>query len=169
MPLRLRPFQSDDETAALRAHALLKLDDFRFLLGWSDGDDWTEYLTMLSRNRQGLDLGENRVRAVLLAAQVDGVLVGRASIRFELNEWLALRGGHIGYCALPEFRHRGYATEILRQALAVARSEGVERVLVVCDDDNVASAATIERCGGVLERVVEASDVDAAFRRYWIE
>ena len=167
MPLRLRPFQIDDETAALRAQELLKADDFQFLLG-RGGGDWAGYLTMLRRNRQGLDLDENRVRAALLAAEVDGVIVGRASIRFELNDWLAERGGHIGYCVLPEFRARGYATDILRQALDVARYEGVERVLVICDDDNVASAATIERCGGVLERVVEASDADTAFRRYWI-
>jgi predicted acetyltransferase len=50
----------------------------------------------------------------------------------------------------------------------LARAEGVERVLVVCDDDNEGSAAVIERCGGVLESVVTRDDGDPPFRRYWI-
>jgi predicted acetyltransferase len=169
MPLGLRPFQINDEAAALCGHAAMKVDDFRLLLDWAEGDQWAEYLARLNDQRRGLNLGEDHVRAALLAADVDGVLVGRTSVRFQLNELLALRGGHIGYCVLPEFRQKGYATEILRQALVIARSEGVTRVLMVCEDDNAASAATIERCGGALDTVVQAGDGDVAFRRYWID
>jgi predicted acetyltransferase len=58
---------------------------------------------------------------------------------------------------------------MLRQALAFAHDEGIDRILVVCDDDNAASAAVIERCGGVLEAVVSPDDGDVPFRRYWID
>ena len=37
------------------------------------------------------------VPATFLVADVDGVLVGRTSIRHELDEFLAREGGHIGY------------------------------------------------------------------------
>jgi predicted acetyltransferase len=49
----------------------------------------------------------------------------------------------------------------------VARSLGVERALVTCDDANVGSATVIERCGGVLDGVVTASGGNR-IRRYWI-
>ena len=97
-------------------------------------------------------------------------MVGRASIRHELNADLAFRDGHIGYGVRPAFRRRGYATEILRQSLIIARSYGTGPVLLTCDDDNVASAAVIETCGGALERIVPGSESDdgVPFRRYWI-
>jgi predicted acetyltransferase len=67
-------------------------------------------------------------------------------------------------------RRRGYATEILRQSLVIARSYGLDRVLLTCDHDNVGSAAVTEACGGVLERVVPSDEADdgVPFRRYWI-
>lgn len=48
------------------------------------------------------------------------------------------------------------------------RELGVDRVLVTCDDEIVASAATIERCGGVLEDVVHREG-GAPTRRYRID
>jgi predicted acetyltransferase len=128
---------------------------------------WAQWTTLMERHRQGIDLPENRVRGAFLAADVDGQLVGRASIRFELNDFLAARGGHIGYGVLPEFRQRGYATAILRESIVIARNEGVGAVLVTCDDSNVASVKVIERCGGVLEGIVFGDD-GVVFRRYWI-
>ena len=61
----------------------------------------------------------------------------------------------------------GYATEILRQSLIVARAGGVGRALVTCDDDNVGSATVIEANGGVLEDVIDVDGVP--LRRYWID
>ena len=77
-----------------------------------------------------------------------------------LNDWLRLEGGHIGYGVLPGHRRRGYATEILRQSLVVARAHGVDRVLVTCDDDNAGSAAVIEANGGVLDPELPLTGAD---------
>ena len=91
------------------------------------------------------------------------------SIRHELNDFLRTRGGHVGYGVLEQFRRRGYATEILRQALVVARSLGIDRVLITCDDDNLASSRVIEACGGKLDSVLPAEPGIAALRRYWVD
>jgi len=109
------------------------------------------------------------VPATFLVAEVGGQVVGRVSIRHELNAYLAEVGGHIGYGVRPGFRRRGYATGILRQSLAVAASVGLERVLVTCDSDNVGSATVIENCGGVLEKIVPSRDGSVPKRRYWVE
>jgi hypothetical protein len=55
---------------------------------------------------------------------------------------------------LPQRRRRGYATEILRHALVIARANGVDRALLICDDENIGSAAVIEACGGRLDSIV---------------
>ncbi|MDN4174100.1 GNAT family N-acetyltransferase [Nocardioides sp. SOB77] len=167
--LRLRPLRTEDEAEAVRAHHELVADDFELLLGWSPERPWADLLAQYERERLGTDLPEDRVPAAFLVAEVGGELVGRTSIRFALNDWLATYGGHVGYGVRPAHRRRGHATEILRQSLVVARAGGVDRVLVTCDDDNVASAATIERCGGVLEDRVEQPDGGPVKRRYWID
>ena len=168
MPLRLRPYVLADERAALTVAEALRADQFTFLLGYEPTDEWASFVAKIDDQRRGVGVRPDMVRAAQLVADFDGVLVGRASIRFSLNEFLATRGGHIGYGVAPQFRGRGFATEILRQALVLARSEGVNEVLMVCDDDNIASAKVIERCGGVLESVVAASGDEPAYRRYWI-
>jgi len=165
----LRPFTLDDEPEALAAQAELAADDFTFLLGnWEPGEPWPGFLARLDRWSRGEDVPPGMVPSTFLAAQAQGTLVGRVSIRHELNDYLAEVGGHIGYGVRPAFRRRGYATQILRGSLALCRDLGLDSVLVTCDDDNVGSARTIEQCGGVFERVTYAPDGVVAKRRYWI-
>jgi predicted acetyltransferase len=95
-------------------------------------------------------------------------IVGRSSIRFELDSLLAHEGGHIGYGVIASERRKGYATEILIQSLDVARSTGLQRVLLTCVADNEGSAQVIQRCGGVFESVVKAAG-GTMVRRFWIE
>ena len=163
--LTLRAPLPGDEGVARAAQAALQADgfDFGFLL---PGERWPEYLARLERDRLGLDLPPGRVPATFLYADADGQVVGRASVRHALSEQLLRLGGHIGYGVLPQFRRRGYATEILRQSLVVARAAGVDRVLVTCDDDNLGSIAVIERCGG---RRDPEWPGDEGTCRYWID
>jgi predicted acetyltransferase len=97
------------------------------------------------------------------------VLVGRISIRHELNDYLAAYGGHIGYGVVFEHRRRGHATAMLGHGVFVARSLGVDSVLVTCDDDNIGSAHVIERNGGVLDSVAEKPGSAVGKRRSWID
>jgi predicted acetyltransferase len=164
----------EDEGAAVDLHNSMVPEDFEFLLQWTPGQDWGTYLSWLDQARRGESLPDGYVPAAFLAAESGGQLVGRASIRFRLNPFLAARGGHIGYGVGQRFRRRGLATEILRQSLVIARSEGVDRVLLTCKESNIGSATVIERCGGTFESIyvdpeLEPDQDDARVRRYWFD
>lgn len=166
--LALRSLTVEDEQQARRAHAELAEDDFTFLLGGPDELPWPDYVARLERNRLGEDLADGFVPATFLVADVGGVIVGRVSVRHRLNEHLTHVGGHIGYCVRRGFRRRGYATEMLRQSLALAAGHGIEQALLTCDDANTASSQVIERCGGVLEGLVQDGRTGRVCRRYWV-
>jgi predicted acetyltransferase len=167
--LRLRPPQPDDEAAFREACRVMAEEGFTFGLGLEPAMAWDTYLKTLPERRAGVSLPADKVPATFLVADVAGKIVGRASIRHELNDYLAREGGHIGYCVLPGHRQRGYATEMLRQSLVIARANGVGRVLVICDDDNAGSRAVIEACGGRLEAVAQIASQATPIRRYWID
>lgn len=146
--LTLRPLRPEDENAAWQAQAELALDGFTFLLDFDRVGSYAGYLELLERQRRGEDDHPGRVPATFLVAEVDGVLVGRLSIRHELNDHLRREGGHLGYGVRPEFRRRGYATQMLQLGLERLADLGVTTALVTCDDDNVGSIRVIEGCGG---------------------
>jgi predicted acetyltransferase len=159
----------DDEPAFVEAQREMAGEDFVFGLGYEEGMPFGEYIVRLEAARMGRDLPEGWVAATFLVADVGGAIVGRTSLRHELNELLAREGGHIGYGVLRRHRRRGYATEILRRTIAVARSIGLDGpLLLTCDEENIGSATVIERNGGVFESAVAASGGAHLVRRYWI-
>jgi predicted acetyltransferase len=125
----------------------------------------------ISRLREQSDesvaVGPDRVHASYWWIVEDGEYAGAISLRHRLNDQLLDAGGHIGYGVRPSYRRRGLASWALGEVLTKARERGLERVLVSCAAENLASARTIERNGGVLEDIRETWLGLA--RRYWIE
>lgn len=96
-------------------------------------------------------------------------IVAFSSLRHRLNGHLRSIGGHIGYYVRPTEREKGYGTEILKLTLEKAKDLGLGRVLVTCDEDNIASVKIIEKNGGVLEDTFQDDKMKTPKRRYWIE
>jgi predicted acetyltransferase len=95
-------------------------------------------------------------------------LLGAVNIRHYLTDALLKDGGHIGDGIRPSERRKGYATKMIHLALEECRKLGIDRVLMICNKDNIGSARSIIRNGGVLEN--EITDPDGSvLQRYWIQ
>jgi predicted acetyltransferase len=169
----LRKLEPSDEDAFLRAFALISTSDPNFAHYYRPDLTFKEYVGILYEAEQGRGLPDGHVPSTLLFGWVEETIVGRLMLRHSLNDFLSRIGGHIGYVVVPEHRRRehrrrGYATEMLRQGLVLARSIGMEKVLVTCDEDNLASRRIIEKCGGEYEDSRSGPEAPGGTRRYWI-
>lgn len=95
------------------------------------------------------------------------IIVGAVNIRHYLNESLLLDGGHIGDGVRPSERRKGIATKMIHLALEECKKLGIQKVLMVCDKDNIGSAKSIIYNGGVLENEIMVDGI--VEQRYWIE
>jgi predicted acetyltransferase len=188
MTLVLRLPVSSDEARVRQLNALCSTERFDFLAGAgvlentaesdeSSNDDWTAFLDNVRRQHEGVDLSPGWLPADFLLAEIQGdgdeqggdrTVIGRASVRYGLTENLLNYDGHIGYAVAPQFRRRGYATQILRQSLNLLARRGIHRALVTCDEENVGSIGVIEANGGVLEDRRFTPGDDTPIRRYWV-
>lgn len=105
---------------------------------------------------------------VFIAVNEGNRIIGMIDCRHHINHpRLSEYSGHIGYSVRPSERRRGYAKEMLRQALEFYRARGVDRVLITCEDGNIGSERTILANGGIFER--ETLDGERVMKRFWIE
>lgn len=131
-----------------------------------DFDKWLERTIEDAKKK----IGEGgRVPATLFLGvrKSDNRVIGTIQIRHALNDFLYKYGGHIGDGVRPSERKKGYATEMIRLALEECKKLGINRVLMTCDKDNIASAKSIMNNGGVLENEV-VNDEGVIEQRYWI-
>ncbi|MGP3775123.1 GNAT family N-acetyltransferase [Streptomyces sp. SDT5-1] len=140
------------------------------LVPGADLDDPVVFAAWVERLKQqadeSTDLKDGWVHATQWWIVEGDTYLGAIDLRHRLNAYLLQCGGHIGYSVRPSARRRGLATWALGAVLPEARALGLDRVLITCDEDNVASARIIERNGGVLEDVRDTDE--GVKRRYWI-
>jgi predicted acetyltransferase len=107
-----------------------------------------------------------KIRVIGLFAKDE--MIGRIAIRHELNDFLRRIGGHVGFIVRPSFRKMGVASEMLRQLLETAQAKEIQKILITCDETNVASEKAIIKNGGVFEGLVTNGEKPRK-KRFWID
>ena len=169
--LDLRQLRAEDEQSFMHAFAEFRREDspWDFALGFNAATGFGDYVRLLNCWERGQELPAGYVAGGFYVGVVSGEIVGRVSVRFQLNEFLSSVGGHIGYGVRPRYRREGYATEILRQSIPICAAHDIDRALITCDVDNVGSMKVIEGCGGIFEGVTCNPALDIQKRRYWLK
>jgi predicted acetyltransferase len=99
----------------------------------------------------------------------DNDFIGILSLRHGPDDTFIRISGHVGYQVRPSKRRRGYGKELLRQGLQKAKELGFTRVLLTCDEDNIASKKVIESNGGQFENAILVDGAPVKKLRYWID
>ena len=134
-----------------------------------DYSDFQAFITQMENETKGLFYQHEHVmvpHSTYWLMDEDQNIVGVSNLRHKLNEALRKVGGHIGYGIAPSHRRKGYATLILELSLLKAGDMGIGDVLVTCHKDNIGSAKSILKNGGILEQELELDG--KAIENYWI-
>ena len=165
-----------EPTVELKSEFLAMVDEFKAEgrnaidgIGCIDKDDFDNSVRLAKDHTHGIGLPEGWVPASTYWVVRRGHIVGTCHLRHQLNEFLRNFGGHIGYSIRGSERGKGYGTKMLALALEKAQLLGIKRVLITCEDDNIASTRVIEKNGGKLADKVKTKYAEFLTRRYWIE
>lgn len=138
-------------------------------LGYKKDTDYKEWLTIMTNEKNGINIKEGRVPSTIYFLMNNNRIIGHVSIRHNINNnFLSLYGGHIGYGIRPSKRRKGYATLLLKLALEKCNDLGIDKVMVTCREDNIASSKTIEKNHGILKEIIYVPEENCNFKIYWI-
>ena len=97
----------------------------------------------------------------------DNYIVGMIDIRHYLNEYLTQVGGNIEYSVRKTERNKGYAKQMLKLALEKCKELKIKKVLITCDEDNIASEKVILSANAKLEDIRNVDGENK--KRFWID
>lgn len=131
-------------------------------------EDWLIAMKLYENEETLPNEGRVPSRQYVLVQETPQQIIGMLALRMRLNDYLLNYGGHIGYSIAPSARKKGYGSFMLKESLKEAKNFGLARVLITCDDDNLASAKVIEKNHGILEDRRFDEENQKRVRRYWI-
>lgn len=130
---------------------------------WDKTDDYNIWLENVSKNISPETVNPNWVitDTFFVVRQSDNKIIGIIDFRHELNDFLK-DFGHCGYSVRPSERKKGYATEMLKQVLKIAKNIGLKEFQLSCKKDNIPSVKTILKNGGIYNRSFEYNGNEAS-------
>ena len=136
------------------------------LNNFSSIEDWLEELKRRSSEATVLE-GLVPSSTYLGVREKDNHIIGMIDIRHYLNEYLTQVGGNIGYSVRKTERNKGYAKQMLKLALEKCKELKIKKVLITCDEDNIASEKVILSANAKFEDIRCIDDENK--KRFWIE
>lgn len=131
--------------------------------------DFEDYLRRMQILAKGENIPADEVPRNTYFLFCGDKIIGRSEIRRELNEELEIIGGHLGADIRKSERKKGFGALILKLTLEKAKELGLEKILITCDKNNIASAKTIEKCGGIFEKKIMRGKTGTTYFHYRIE
>lgn len=125
-----------------------------------------EFSSKVHRNYEiarSINLPDEYVPQTIYWLYHNGKPVGYGKLRHRLNEKLLELGGHIGYVIRPSERGKGYGKRMLAELVREAHKKSISRVLLTCDECNLASRRIIEWNHGGLSSIADGKC------KYWID
>lgn len=132
----------------------------------SPEESFNNFLRKLENKEKGVSLPEGVPKESTRWLVLGNEFIGAVSWMHELVGESSHVEGSVSYGVRPSKRNMGYGTQALKLIIPLVREIGMDRVLVVCDDDNIGSIKVIESNGGVLESKIEVGG--QVRRRYWV-
>lgn len=124
-------------------------------------DVYEEWLHAVTKNACPETVNPNWVLTdTFFAVDKQEEIAGMIDLRHTLNDFL-INFGNCGYSVRPSMRNKGYATEMLRQILEVAKNAGLEELSLSVERNNTPSIKTVIKNGGVYERSFEFEGKEA--------
>ena len=90
--------------------------------------------------------------------------IGKIDIRIGYNDNLYY-GGHIGYAVNEKYRGNHYAAKAALLLRKVATAHKMEKLIITCNPDNIASRKTCEYIGAKLIKMVDVPKENDMYRR----
>lgn len=168
--IKAREFTKEDKLKLLdMVNEINNLDsNFEGLSNIKKIDDYDSFLEQLEKNKHQELINPEYSPQTTFGVFDDNILVGGFNLRYTIKGELINHGGNIGYLIRPSERKKGYGTLMLGLALKKAQEIGLDRVLISCRKDNVASEKVIENNGGIYESSYYDEKLKKTYKRYWI-
>ena len=95
-------------------------------------------------------------------------IYGCSQFRHHIKGNLVNVGGNFAYAIRPSERGKGYGTLQLKLLIEKAKNYGLNKVLITCRDNNIASKKTMQKFKGTPDTLVKSIYPDIMEYRYWI-
>ena len=127
-------------------------------------ENFSDYLDDIYNYSNGINLPQGEAITSTFWLINKNKVVGVIRIRHQEVEY----AGHIGYDISPDYRNKGYGSEILKLALEKTEKIGIKEVVLTCTIDNIASKKIIEKNKGILLGTVFDEEEDEYLHKYII-
>ena len=136
------------------------------LNNFSSIEDWLEELKKRS-SEATVPEGLVPLSTYLGVREKDNYIIGMIDIRHYLNDFLKQFGGNIGYGVRKTEKNKGYAKQMLKLALEKCKELKIKKVLITCDEDNIASEKVILSANAKFEDIRNIDGENK--KRFWID